>query len=153
MERSEEKLLAQNKKARHEYFIEKEYEAGIVLQGTEVKSIKQGKVSIQEAYCDIRRGEVWIVGMHVTPYEQGNIYNTDPTRKRKLLLNRREIRNLERGIQEKGYTLIPLKVYERDGLVKLQIGLAKGKKLYDKRQSIAEKDAKRRLDKAMKNYY
>ena len=130
------KIIANNKKARHDYFILEEYEAGIVLKGTEVKSVRQGKVSIKESYCQINNAEVFIFGMHISPYEQGNIYNVDPLRTRKLLLNKREILKLIGKTKEKGLTLVPLKVYLKYGLVKLEIGLAKGKKIYDKRETI-----------------
>ncbi|WP_300409731.1 SsrA-binding protein SmpB [Lagierella sp.] len=144
------KLLASNKKARHEYFIEQEYEAGIVLKGTEVKSLRQRKVSIKESFCQIRNGEVYIYGMHISPYEQGNIHNVDPVRTRKLLLHRREINRLIGATKEKGYTLIPLSIYLKDGLVKIQLGLAKGKKIHDKRQSIAKRDSERRIQQALR---
>ena len=125
------KIIANNKKARHDYFILEEYEAEIVLKGTEVKSVRQGKVSIKESYCQINNAEVFIFGMHISPYEQGNIYNVDPLRTRKLLLNKREILKLIGKTKEKGLTLVPLKVYLKYGLVKLEIGLAKDKKIYD----------------------
>lgn len=143
------KIIANNKKARHDYFILEEYEAGIVLKGTEVKSVRQGKVSIKESYCQINNAEVFIFGMHISPYEQGNIYNVDPLRTRKLLLNKREILKLIGKTKEKGLTLVPLKVYLKYGLVKLEIGLAKGKKIYDKRETIAKKDAERRMRQAV----
>lgn len=143
------KIIANNKKARHDYFILEEYEAGIVLKGTEVKSVRQGKVSIKEPYCQITNAEVFIFGMHISPYEQGNIYNVDPLRTRKLLLNKREILKLIGKTKEKGLTLVPLKVYLKYGLVKLEIGLAKGKKIYDKRETIAKKDAERRMRQAV----
>ncbi len=130
-----------NKKAWHEYHIGDTYEAGIALVGTEVKSLRLGKASIQEAYCKVDNGEVWIYGMHISPYEQGNRFNVDPLRPRKLLLHREEIRKIERGLQEKGLTLIPLKLYFSKGFAKLQIALARGKKLYDKREAIARRDA------------
>lgn len=152
MSKSESKLLANNKKARHDYFIEKVYEAGIALKGTEVKSVRAGKVSIKESYVDIKDGQAWIRGMHVSPYEQGNRYNMDPIRNRRLLLHKKEIRNLEMAIQRDGYTVVPLAVYLRDRLIKVDIALAKGKKLYDKRESLREKDDKRRLEAAFKNY-
>ena len=139
------KIIANNKKAKHDYFILEEYEARIVLKGTEVKSVRQGKVSIKESYCQINNAEVFIFGMHISPYEQGNIYNVDPLRTRKLLLNKREILKLIGKTKEKGLTLVPLKVYLKYGLVKLEIGLAKGKKIYDKRETIAKKDAERRM--------
>ncbi len=150
---AESKLCAQNKKARHDYFIEETYEAGIELFGTEVKSIRNGKVSIKEAYAEIKDGEVFVLGMNVTPYDFGNRYNQDPLRVRKLLLHKREIHKLIVMTTREGYTLVPLKVYvNARGLVKVQIAVAKGKKLYDKRQTIAKKDANRKIDKAIKAY-
>lgn len=147
-------VIANNKKARHEFFIEDTYEAGIVLKGTEVKSIRQGKVSIKESYCEIKNGEVFIVGMHISPYEQSNtFYTIDPLRNRKLLLNKREINKLIGKTTEKGYTLVPLRVYIRKNLVKVEIAIAKGKKLYDKRETIAKKDAQRRIERTLKEYY
>lgn len=139
------KVVATNKKARHEFFIEDTIEAGIVLTGTEVKSIRQGKINIKESYASIENGEVYINGMHISPYEQGNIYNVDPLRKRKLLLHKKEIRKLNQGTMLQGYTLVPLSVYIKDGKVKLELAAAKGKKLYDKRETIAKKDAERRM--------
>lgn len=147
-----DKTIAKNKKARHEYTIEEVFEAGIVLTGTEVKSIRLGKVSVNESFCFIDKGEVYINNMHVTPYEFGNRFNTDPIRKRKLLLNRREINKIVGRINEKGYTLVPLSINLRKGLVKLDIALAKGKKIYDKRQDLARKDADRRIEQAMRRY-
>ncbi|NLL82537.1 MAG: SsrA-binding protein SmpB [Tissierellia bacterium] len=145
LNKSEKKIIANNKKARHEYFIEDTIEAGIALKGTEVKSIRQGKVNIKESYASIEDGEVFVNGMHISPYEQGNIYNVDPLRKRKLLLHKKEIRRLSSNIQLQGYTLVPLSVYIRNGKVKIELALAKGKKLYDKRETIAKKDAERRI--------
>lgn len=145
------KIIANNKKARHDYFIEETTECGLVLAGTEVKSIRQGKVSLKESYADIRNGECFIYQMNISPYEQGNIYNKDPLRPRKLLLHKREIQKLERLKQREGYTLVPLSLYFTKGKVKLELALAKGKKLYDKRHSIAEKDAKRRMERAVRN--
>ncbi len=139
------KIIATNRKARHEFFIEETMEAGIVLTGTEVKSIRQGKVNIKESYASIDGGEVYVNGMHISPYEQGNIFNVDPLRKRKLLLHRREIRKLIGETKQKGFTLIPLSIYLKDGKVKVEIALAKGKKNYDKRDTIAKKDAERRI--------
>lgn len=147
------KVVARNKKAYHEYFIEEKYEAGIVLKGTEVKSVRQGKVSVKEAFCMIENGECFIHNMHISPYEHGNIYNTDPIRTRKLLLNKNEIKKLLGSVQQKGYTLLPLEVYIRKNLVKIEIGLGKGKKLYDKRESQKRKDQERQIDRAMKEYY
>ena len=143
-------LIANNKKAYFDYFIEETYEAGIALCGTEVKSVRQGHCSIKEAFISIDDGEVFIHHMNISPYEKGNIFNKDPLRKRKLLLHRYEINKLEAQRQIKGYTIVPLKVYLKDGLVKMSIGLAKGKKLYDKRQDIAKKDMKREAEKEFK---
>ena len=137
------RLVANNKKAYHDYFIDDTYEAGIELFGTEVKSLRSGKCSIKESFIRIERGEVFVYGMHVSPYEKGNIFNKDPLRVRKLLLHRYEINRLESKIAEKGYTLVPLRVYFKGSLVKVEIGLARGKKLYDKRQDIARKDQRR----------
>lgn len=144
------KILTNNKKARHEYFIEQEYEAGIALKGTEVKSLRLGKASVTEAFCQIRNGEVFIYGMHISAYEQGNRNNVDPLRTRKLLLHRREINKLIGATKEKGYTIIPLSVYLKNGLVKVKIGLAKGKKLHDKRDTIAKRDSDRRIQQALR---
>ena len=144
------KLVANSKKAYHDYFIEEKYEAGLALHGTEVKSLRMGKCSIKEAFVRIEQGEVFVYGMHVSPYEKGNIFNKDPLRVKKLLLHRQEIRRMEGRIAEKGYTLVPLQVYFRDGLAKVEIGLAKGKKLYDKRQDIAKKDQRREAEKEFK---
>ena len=144
------KLVANNKKAYHDYFIEEKYETGIVLHGTEVKSMRMGKCSIKEAFVRIENGEVFVYGMHVSPYEKGNIFNKDPLRVKKLLLHKQEINKLTGKIAEKGYTLVPLQVYFKDGLAKVEIGLAKGKKLYDKRQDIARKDQKREAEKDFK---
>ena len=144
------KLIANNKKAFHDYFIEDKYEAGISLAGTEVKSLRQGKCSIKESFIRIEKGEVFIYGMHITPYEKGNIFNKDPLRVKKLLLHKYEINKMAGKIAEKGYTLVPLQVYFRGSLVKVEIGLAKGKKLYDKRQDIAKKDQKREAEKEFK---
>jgi len=139
------KTVATNRKARHEYFIEDTYEAGIALTGTEVKSIRQGKVNVKDSYASIEKGEVFLNNMHISPYEQGNIFNVDPLRKRKLLLHKREIRKLMVATTQKGYTLVPLSVYIKDGLVKIELAVAKGKKLYDKREDIAKRDAERRM--------
>ena len=144
------KLIANNKKAFHDYFIEEKYEAGISLAGTEVKSLRQGKCSIKESFIRIEKGEVFIYGMHISPYEKGNIFNKDPLRVKKLLLHKYEINKMEGKIAEKGYTLVPLQVYFRGSLVKVELGLAKGKKLYDKRQDIAKKDQKREAEKEFK---
>ena len=144
------KIVANNKKARHDYFIEETYEAGIELAGTEVKSIRQGKINLKESYAAIRGGEVFVFQMHISPYEMGNIYNKDPLRVRKLLLHKSEIRKLIGYTQQQGYALIPLKVYFKRGLVKVDLAVAKGKKLYDKRQDLAKKDAKREVERAFK---
>ncbi|OJV66747.1 MAG: SsrA-binding protein [Clostridiales bacterium 38-18] len=150
---AELKLIAQNKKAWHDYFIEETYEAGIELFGTEVKSIRNGKASIKESYAEIKNGEVFILGMNVTPYDFGNRYNQDPIRVRKLLLHRREIAKLLGYTTREGYTLVPLKVYiNQRGLIKVEIAVAKGKKLYDKRDTLAKKDADRKIQKAIKDY-
>lgn len=147
----EKKLVANNKKARHDFFIEDTYEAGIVLTGTEIKSVRNGKVNIKESYAKVRDGEVFILGMHISPYEQGNIFNVDPLRERKLLLNRREINKIEVATTVKGKTLVPLKVYiNESGLAKMEIGIAQGKKNYDKRADIAKRDADRRMQKAIR---
>lgn len=137
------RMVANNKKAYHDYFIEDKYEAGAALAGTEVKSLRMGKCSIKESFVRIENGEVFIYGMHITPYEKGNIFNKDPLRVKKLLLHKEEILKIERKIAEKGFTLVPLQVYFKGSLVKVEIGVAKGKKLYDKRQDIAKKDQKR----------
>ncbi len=149
------RLIANNKKAYHDYFIEEKYEAGIALAGTEVKALRMGKCSVKESFLRIENGEIFIYGMHISPYEKGNIFNKDPLRVRKLLLHREEIRKLEGKIAEKGYTLVPLQVYFKHGLVKVEIGLAKGKKLYDKRQDIAKKDQRREAERdfKVKNLY
>lgn len=144
------KLIANNKKAYHDYFIEETYEAGIALHGTEVKSLRMGKCSIKESFVRIEKGEVFIYGMHVSPYEKGNIFNRDPMRVKKLLLHKGEINKLVGKIAEKGFTLVPLKVYFKGSLVKVEIGLAKGKKLYDKRADIAKKDMRREAEKEFK---
>ena len=144
------KLIANNKKAYHDFFIEDKYEAGISLAGTEVKSLRQRKCSIKESFIRIEKGEVFIYGMHISPYEKGNIFNKDPLRVKKLLLHKYEINKMAGKIAEKGYTLVPLQVYFRGSLVKVEIGLAKGKKLYDKRQDIAKKDQKREAEKEFK---
>ena len=144
------KLVANNKKAYHDYFIDDKYEAGIELFGTEVKSIRMGKCSVKEAFVKIDKGQVYIYGMHISPYEKGNIFNKDPLRIRRLLLHKSEIMKLNGKISEKGYTLMPLQVYFKGSLVKVEIGLARGKKLYDKRDDLAKKDAKREIDRAFK---
>ena len=145
-----QKLIANNKKAYHDYFIEESYEAGIALHGTEVKSMRQGKRSIKESFIRIENGEVYVYGMHVSPYEKGNIFNKDPLRVKKLLLHKYEINKLSGKVAEKGLTLVPLQVYFKEGKVKVEIGLARGKKLYDKRQDIARKDQRREAEKEFK---
>lgn len=149
-QKESQKLIANNKKAYHDYFIEENYEAGIALHGTEVKSMRQGKCSIKESFIRIENGEMYVYGMHVSPYEKGNIFNKDPLRVKKLLLHRQEINKLAGKVSEKGLTLVPLQVYFRDGKVKVEIGLARGKKLYDKRQDIAKKDQRREAEKEFK---
>lgn len=144
------KLIANNKKAYHEYFIEDTYEAGISLHGTEVKSVRMGKCSIKESFIRIENGEVIAYGLHISPYEKGNIFNRDPMRPKKLLLHRYEINKISGQLQEKGYTLVPLKVYIKGSLIKVEIGVARGKKLYDKRQDIAKKDQKREAEREFK---
>ena len=145
-----QKLIANNKKAYHDFFIDETYECGIALHGTEVKSMRMGKCSIKEAFVRIQDGEVFVYGMHVSPYEKGNIFNKDPLRVKKLLLHKYEINKLLGKIKEKGYTLVPLQVYFKDGKVKVEIGLARGKKLYDKREAIAKKDQRREAEKEFK---
>ena len=146
------KPVAQNRKARHEYFIEDTYECGLALVGTEVKSVRAGKCNLKDAYARVENGEIFIKGMHISPYEQGNIFNRDPFRERKLLMHKREIMKLKRLSEADGYSLIPLQLYLKDGLVKLELAVAKGKKLYDKRQSIAERDAKRDVERKMSRH-
>ena len=150
MAKTEKKLIANNKKAYHDYFILEKYEAGLVLHGTEVKSLRMGKCSIKEAFIRVEDGEMYIYGMHISPYEKGNIFNKDPLRVRKLLLHKLEIRRLMSKIKEKGYTLVPLQVYFKGSLVKVEIGLARGKKLYDKRDDIAKKDQRREVERDYK---
>lgn len=147
------KLVANNKKAYHDYFIQDKYEAGIELYGTEVKSVRMGKCSIKEAFIRIEKGEVYLYGMHINPYEKGNLFNKDPLRTRKLLLHRAEIEKLGSKIAEKGFTLVPLQVYFKGSLVKVEIGLAKGKKLYDKRDDIAKKDQRREMEREFKQTF
>jgi len=144
------KIVAKNQKAYHEYFVEDKFEAGIELTGTEVKSIRQGTMHLKEAWCQIQNGELFIKQMHISPYEQGNIFNKDPLRPRRLLMHKREIMTLLGKVKQDGYSLIPLSVYFKNARVKVEIGLCKGKKLYDKRDDAAKKDAKRQIDRAMK---
>lgn len=145
------KVIAVNKKARHDYFIEQTLEAGIVLSGTEVKSIRQGKVNMRDCYAEIKNHEIFVVNMHISPYEQGNIFNKDPLRDKKLLMHRYEIAKLAAMVQQKGLTLVPLQIYFKRGNVKLELAVAKGKKLYDKREDIAKKDATREIDRRLKD--
>ena len=147
------KVVANNRKAYHEYYIDEKYEAGIELFGTEVKSIRQGTLNLKDSFCIVKDGEMFVHGMHISPYEKGNIFNRDPMRPRRLLMHKREIMRLFGYMKEKGYALIPLNVYFKDSRVKLEIGLARGKKLYDKRDSAAKKDAAREIDRAMKDRY
>ena len=144
------KLVANNKKAYHDYFIDDKYETGIELYGTEVKSIRMGKCSIKEAFVRIENGQVYIYGMHISPYEKGNIFNKDPLRPRKLLMHKKEIQKMVGKIAQKGYTIVPVEVYFKGSLVKVQVALAKGKKLYDKRQDIAKKDQRREAERDFK---
>ena len=144
------KLVANNKKAYHDYFVDEKYEAGLVLHGTEVKSLRMGKCSIKEAFIRVENGEVWVYGMHISPYEMGNIFNKDPLRPKKLLMHKAEINKLLGKIKEKGFTLVPLQVYFKEGRAKIEIGLCRGKKLYDKRQDIAKKDQRREAEKDFK---
>lgn len=142
------KPIAQNKKAYHDYFVEETYECGLSLMGTEVKSMRQGKVNLKESFCILRGGEVFAEGMHISPYDHGNIFNPDPLRPKKLLLHKSEIRKLTGLVSRQGYTLIPLKVYLKDGRMKLEMGLCRGKHLHDKRDAAAEKDARREIERA-----
>ena len=144
------KLVANNKKAYHDYFVEEKTEAGLVLHGTEVKSLRMGKCSIKESFIRIENGEVFVYGMHISPYEKGNIFNKDPLRVKKLLLHKSEINKMTGKIKEKGFTIVPLQVYFKEGRAKMEIGLCRGKKLYDKRQDIAKKDQKREAEKEFK---
>ena len=144
------KIAAQNRKAFHDYFVEDKYEAGIELFGTEVKSVRAGTLNLKDAYCTVKDGELFVQGMHISPYEKGNIFNKDPVRTRRLLMHKREIRKLHALIKQDGYTLVPLSVYFRNAKVKVEVGLCKGKKNYDKRDAIAKRDAGREMDRAMK---
>lgn len=147
---SEGRTLAQNRKARHDYFIEETYEAGIVLRGTEIKSVRKGSVNIKDAHARIKNGEMFLLNMHISPYERGNRYNHDPVRTRKLLMHRKQIDKLYGSTKEKGYSLIPLKVYIKNGYAKVLIGLAKGKKKYDKRETLKRRTAQREMERAMR---
>jgi SsrA-binding protein len=144
------KQVAQNRKAYHDYFVSEKFEAGIELFGTEVKSIRQGHVNLKDAFCTVKNGELFVIGMHISPYEKGNIFNRDPMRQRRLLMHKREIMRLYGRMKQEGLTLIPLSVYFKDSLVKLELGLAKGKKLHDKRESTARRDANREIDRTIK---
>lgn len=145
------KIIAENRKAWHDYFVDERFEAGIALFGTEVKSLRKGAVNLKDAYCEIRNGEIFAVGVHISPFEQGNIFNKDPLRDRKLLMHRREIMKLNGQVSQKGLTLVPLKLYFSGSRVKMEIGLCRGKKLYDKRDAAAERDANRSIDRHMKD--
>ncbi len=145
------RVIAQNRKAWHEYFVDEKYEAGIALFGTEVKSVRGGAVNLKDAYCSIKNGELFVLGMHISPYEKGNIFNREPRRERKLLMHKREIMKLTGLVAQKGYTLVPLSLYFSGKNVKVEIGLCRGKKLYDKRDAAAEKDASREMDRRMRD--
>ena len=144
------KPLVSNRRARHDFFVEETYECGMELKGTEVKSIRQGRANLKEAYARVRNGEVFVDGMHISPYEQGNIFNTDPLRPKRLLLHKSEIRKLQGLVSRQGYTLIPLQLYLKDGRVKLELGVCRGKQLHDKRDAVAEHDAMRDIERAMR---
>ena len=150
MDKNDSKTVAQNKKAYHDYFVLEEYEAGIELFGTEIKSIRQGKINLKDAWCNIVDGEIFVNGMHISPYDHGNIFNRDPMRVRKLLMHKKEIQKMVGKIAQKGYTIVPVEVYFKGSLVKVQVALAKGKKLYDKRQDIAKKDQRREAERDFK---
>lgn len=145
------KVIAQNRKARHDYFVNETYEAGLVLHGTEVKSIRMGRCNLKDCYVAAEKGELWVYGMHISPYEKGNVFNTDPLRPKKLLMHKAEIRKLQQQVAQKGLALVPLSVYLKDGRMKLELGLCKGKKLYDKRDDMAARDAKREIDRHMRD--
>ncbi len=153
MEQKTKKIISNNKKAYHDYFIDEKFEAGIELFGTEVKSIRLGAVNLKDSYVSLKTGEAILIGMHISPYEKGNIFNRDPLRERRLLLHKKEIMRLIGKTKEKGYSLIPLSVYLSGSRVKIELGLARGKKSYDKREAIAERDAKRNMDRAVKANY
>ena len=149
-DKKQTKVIAQNKKAYHDYFVDEKYEAGIALFGTEVKSIRAGAVNLKDSYCSFKNGEIFVLGMHVSPYEQGNIFNREPRRDRKLLMHKREIMKLQGLVAQKGFTLVPLSLYFSGKNVKVEVGLCRGKKLYDKRDSLAEKQANREMDRRVK---
>lgn len=144
------KLVTQNRKAFHDYFVEEKFECGIALFGTEVKSVRQGRVNLKESWAQVRKGEIWAEGLHISPYEQGNLFNRDPLRPKKLLLHRREIRKLDGLVMRQGYTLVPLSLYFRDGRVKLELGLCKGKQLHDKRDAMAKRDTDREIRRTLR---
>ena len=144
------KIAAQNRKAHHDYFVEERYEAGVVLSGTEVKSIRQGGANLKDSFCQVKDGELWLYGVHISPYEKGNIFNKDPRRTRKLLMHKREILRLYGVVKQQGYSLIPLSLYFKDSRVKVQVGLCKGKKNYDKREDMAKRDAQRNIERELK---
>ena len=150
LEKAGIKVMARNREAYHEYFVEEEFEAGIELCGTEVKSIRAGTLNLKDSWCSIKDGEIFVNGMHISPYEKGNIFNRDPVRVRRLLMHKREIAKLHALVKQDGYALVPLSVYFKDARVKLEVGLCKGKKNYDKRDSMAKRDAQREMDRAMK---
>lgn len=150
-EKENKKVLATNRKATHDYFIEDRYEAGVELYGTEVKSIRQGTLNLRDSFCTIKDGELWVRGMHVSPYEKGNIFNRDPLRPKRLLLHKREIWKLKAKVEQDGYTLVPTSVYLKGPRVKVEVALAKGKRLHDKRDAAAERDAKREMDRVLKS--
>ena len=152
MPKTETKQIARNAKAFHDYFVEERYEAGVVLSGTEVKSIRQGGANLKDSFCQVKDGELWHYGVHISPYVKGNIFNKDPRRTRKLLMHKREIMRLMGTVQRDGLTLVPLNLYFKDSRVKVEVGLCRGKKLYDKRASAAERDSKRAMDRALKTY-
>jgi len=145
------KTIAQNPKAYHDYFVEEKYECGIALFGTEVKSIRQGRVNLKESWAQVRNGEVWAEGMHISPYEQGNIFNRDPLRAKKLLLHKAEIRKLDSAVMRQGYTLVPLELYLKEGRVKMSLGVCRGKQLHDKRDSMAKRDSDREIQRALRD--
>ena len=153
MAKTDGKTIAENRKARHDYFVIEAYEAGIELFGTEVKSLRAGTVNLKDAYCEIDKGELFALGVHISPYEQGNIFNKDPLRPKKLLMHKREIMKLAGLVSREGYTLVPLSLYFKGSNVKMSLGLCKGKKLYDKRDDAAKRDADRTIEKAMKNRF
>ena len=143
-------MIANNKKAFHDYFVEEKYECGVALYGTEVKSIRQGRINLKESWAQIRKGEVWVEGMHISPYDQGNLFNRDPLRPKKLLLHKKEIRKLDGLVMRQGYTLVPLEAYLKDGRVKIQLGLCKGKQAHDKRDAMAKRDSDREIQRALR---